>query len=97
MSSARQRDLFADPFADGERRGASAGPADPGRRHRGSIDPRAAWSPDVGGRHAHHPRADDLGIRGLGDGPLRSLLNTGLYAATYLGIGLARDDTDRDD
>ena len=26
-----------------------------------------------------------------------ALLNTGLYAATYLGIGLARDDTDRDD
>jgi hypothetical protein len=97
MSSARKRDLFADPFADDE--GESLRPGlfilDDGteeasiREQRGHLMSVAA---------ARNIRAQTIAAsEGSEMARYASLLNTGLYAATYLGIGLARDDHERDD
>ena len=92
LAATRTRDVFADPFADGD-----SGPSRPGllilddgteeasiREQRGRLISTARGS-------GIHPQTI-----GATDGPemarYAALLNTGLYAATYLGVGLARHD-----
>lgn len=96
MSSARHRDLFADPFADDE-----PDPLRPGllilddgteeasiREQRGHLT-SVANARDVRVQTIRKDEGSEMAR-------YAALLNTGLYAATYLGIGLARA-TGRDD
>jgi hypothetical protein len=92
LSAARKRDLFADPFADDE-----AGQPRPAllvlhdgteeatiREQRGRLSSTA---------QAHDVRVEKIeAVEGSEMARYAALLNTGLYAATYLGIGLSGDD-----
>jgi hypothetical protein len=97
MSSARQRDLFADPFADGEPETLRPGLLilDDGTEE-ASIREQRGHLMSVAGT-----RTIRVQTISASEGPemarYASLLNTGLYAATYLGIGLARNHTDGND
>jgi hypothetical protein len=91
LAATRNRDLFADPFADGD-----AGQPRPGllilddgteeasiREERGRLSSTA---------QAHDVRVRTIkSVEGSDVARYAALLNTGLYAATYLGIGLVGD------
>lgn len=94
LEATRQRDVFADPFADEPDSGVPLRPGllilDDGmqeasiRELRGRLT-TAATSHDV--------RCQTIeGTAGPEMARYAALLTTGLYAATYLGIGLSRDD-----
>lgn len=92
LSAAKQRDLFADPFADddAELRMPVLLVLDDGTEE-ASIRDERGWLTT---------RAESRGVRvqtisateGSEMARYAALLNTGLYAATYLGIGLAPDE-----
>ncbi len=88
------RDLFADPFADDDASSSRPGllVLDDGadeasiREHRGRLLSTA---------EAHDVRAETIeAAQGPEMARYAALLNIGLYAATYLGVGLARIDQD---
>lgn len=92
LAAARARDVFADPFADGD-----AGQPRPAllvlddgseeatiREQRGRLSAQA----QARGVRIQVIRADERS----GVARYAALLNTGLYAAAYLGIGLGVDD-----
>ncbi len=93
LAATRPRDLFADPFADDD----DAVPTRPGLviLHDGteeaSIREERGWL--VSTAESHDVRAQTIDAT---EGPemarYAALLTTGLYTATYLGVGLARDD-----
>jgi len=96
LSATRQRDVFADPFADPDSVALRPGllVLDDGteeatiREQRGHLLSVAA---------AHDVRVQTItASEGSEMSRYAALLNTGLYAATYLGIGLARDDQGSD-
>lgn len=97
LEATRQLDVFADPFSDEE---ASGTPLRPGllilddgteeasiRELRGRLTTTAA---------SHDVRCQTIeGAAGPEMARYAALLTTGLYAATYLGIGLSHGDEDR--
>ncbi|MBA2561274.1 MAG: hypothetical protein H0V07_15585 [Propionibacteriales bacterium] len=93
LAATRPRDLFADPFADDD----DATPSRPGLlvlddgTEEASIREQRGWLMSTA--ESNGVRAETLGA---GEGPemarYAALLNTGLYAAIYLGVGLARAD-----
>lgn len=96
LAATRTRDLFADPFADGD-----AGQPRPGlvilddgteeasiREERGRLSSTA---------QAHDVRVRTItSVEGSDVARYAALLNTGMYAATYLGIGLTGDQDGSD-
>lgn len=96
IAAARQRDLFADPFADvallpdGELRPALVllddGSVEASvREQRGRLASAA---------HEHDVRVETIGAESSNDvARYAALLATGTYAAAYLGVGLAHDTT----
>ncbi len=91
LASVRGRDLFADPFADTE--GATARPGllilDDGTEE-ASIREQRGWLVSTAeGRDVRVQTID--AIAGPEVARYAALLSTGLYAAMYLGVGLARD------
>lgn len=97
LEATRQLDVFADPFADEEASGTPLRPCllilDDGteeasiRELRGRLTTTAA---------SHDVRCQTIeGNAGPEMARYAALLTTGLYAATYLGIGLSHGDEDR--
>lgn len=97
LEATRRRDVFADPFSDGAETETSLRPSllilDDGteeatiRELRGRLTTTAT---------SHDVRCQTIeGTAGPEMARYGSLLTTGLYAATYLGIGLSRDDEEQ--
>lgn len=94
LQAARRRDLFADPLVDGadDQARPSLLVVDDGTEEASVREQR--------GRLATLAAAHDVRVRTIDatQGPVMAryaaLVNTGLYAAIYLGVGLARDDLD---
>ena len=97
LEATRERDVFADPFADEADSGTSLRPSllilDDGteeatiRELRGRLTTTAT---------SHDVRCQTIeGKAGPEVARYAALLTTGLYAATYLGVGLSRDDEER--
>ena len=88
-----QRDLFADPFADGPHAGAVLRPGllilDDGTEEASIRELRGRLT-TAANAHDVHCRTI-TGTAGPEMARYAALLTTGLYAATYLGIGLSRD------
>ncbi len=96
LVATRSRDLFADPILNG-----SATPSRPGLLILDDGTEEAAIR-EQRGRLISTARGADIHPQTIEarEGPemarYAAMLNTGLYAATYLGIGLARDDDERE-
>jgi hypothetical protein len=92
LAGARKRDLFADPFADAE----STQPRPvllvlhDGAEQATIREQRGRLTSTAEGHDIRVQRID--AVEGSEMARYAALLNTGLYAATYLGIGLGDDD-----